>query len=235
MQHKLLREYIELLLLAESPEHEKQLVGADDLKKMVHNNDELLDPSEVDNLYIDDLRHVLKKLGIKLIPSSKSEIGYIDAGAYGAVFEVLYKKKRAAMKITSTSGDAYSYERLFRMQDKLPNFVKRSLPKIYEFTKIKLGGTTQYVTIMEFLQPLSKSFKDYFYDAFPWGGRAHPGQKTPFTMFEDPRLNHLLLSLRWLTQHGFLHRWEDVHDDNVLLRPSTGDIVVADVGMFDWG
>lgn len=48
---------------------------------------------------------------------------------------------------------------------------------------------------------------------------------------ENPKLRSLYLALKWLDRRGVMS-WNDVHHENVLMRPGTGDLVVADVGLF---
>lgn len=43
----------------------------------------------------------------------------------------------------------------------------------------------------------------------------------------------LIHRLNVLQREGII--WEDVHEDNVLMRPATGELVVADVGLFEFG
>ena len=65
MMPNLLREYIELILLNESAEEDLQLVG----------------PEEMENQYQHSkLANILRKLGVKTIPSGKSSTGLAGMG-----------------------------------------------------------------------------------------------------------------------------------------------------------
>jgi len=218
MMPNLLREYIELLL-SESAEEDSQLVG----------------PEEMENQHqYPELANVLRKLGVKTIPSGKSSTGFAGMGSFGTVYEILYKGHRAALKITADSQrDFAQYKKLYEIQSKIPNFVRRSLPHIYSVKTFQNKHGKYNTTIMEFLNPLSDSLKHTFiYNNFPdFGDSSYITKKYSI---EDPRIEHLYISLRWLIQHGMLHSWDDIRSDNVLVRPSTGDFVVADVGMFKW-
>ena len=93
----------------------------------------------------------------------------------------------------------------------------------------------RYIIIMEFLQKLSKgTIKAYLDSDFPDFGDKFTVNLHHLKLPEDPRFKHLLLSLRWLIQKDFLKNWNDIYYNNVMIRPSTGDLVVADIGMFEW-
>lgn len=295
----------------------------------------LIEPEEIK--HDPALKTAMEMFDLKLIPSSHSEKGLIGAGAFGEVFEVLYKGKRAALKLSlDGEGDAQAYNDLLKIQEKIPNFVRRSLPNIYvqKSFDIEDYGKT-YATLMEFLNPPSRSvlkagwltrphknpdvhysarqayekfMNEYFvniinqhlnkkeadkilnspemkaflkdqytkitdpdsdiedielgdlYDIFKkyvgqdfateitdmiderWKENRPKITKFPEGSydddeipknFEDPRIKHLYLSLRWLYKNGFLESWGDVHEENVLMR-SNGDLVVADIGMFEF-
>lgn len=48
---------------------------------------------------------------------------------------------------------------------------------------------------------------------------------------KDSRVRKLLLGLRWLYQNDYMS-WNDLHYNNVMMRPSTGELVASDVGNF---
>ena len=52
------------------------------------------------------------------------------------------------------------------------------------------------------------------------------------TDVKDPRARKLLLGLRWLDSNDYISGWDDLHFDNVMIRPSTGEFVASDVGNF---
>jgi predicted unusual protein kinase regulating ubiquinone biosynthesis (AarF/ABC1/UbiB family) len=47
---------------------------------------------------------------------------------------------------------------------------------------------------------------------------------------EDDLRSRLLTTLMWLSGHGV--KWGDVHSGNIMMRPSTGDIVIIDYGLY---
>ena len=214
MKHRLLREYIELLL-SESAEEDSQLVG----------------PEEIEN---SQLANVLQKINGKAIPSSKSDKGFVGKGMAGQVYDILYKGHRAALKITKYQDDFAQYKKLYEIQDTIPTFVRRSLPHIYSVIEFN-DHPKYYATIMEFLIPLPNSIAQAFdKDDFPYSGELET--LSDEYSLEDPRLEHLYMSMRWLVQHGILESWEDIafNNNNAMIRPSTGDIVIADIGLFEW-
>jgi hypothetical protein len=50
----------------------------------------------------------------------------------------------------------------------------------------------------------------------------------------DPRINKFYTALKWLRKNKGLY-WNDLHDENVLYRPSDDTLVAADVGLFRFG
>ena len=71
---------------------------------------------------------------------------------------------------------------------------------------------------------------------FPSGGQGK-GDFSSFSkpQFEDKRVKKLMLALRWLDQNDYINGWSDAHFDNIMIRTSTNELVVADIGMFRFG
>jgi hypothetical protein len=58
-------------------------------------------------------------------------------------------------------------------------------------------------------------------------------EKTLTKLSKDKRIYDLWKTLEYLkSKHGI--EWWDVHQENVMVRPSTGDLVISDPGMFEY-
>lgn len=62
------------------------------------------------------------------------------------------------------------------------------------------------------------------------GGRYETLGRTMEHLDEGDYRRSLRAALSWLSEHGL--KWGDVHSSNVMLRPSTGDIVFIDYGLY---
>lgn len=294
----------------------------------------------------------MNKHDIQVIPSGSSNYGVLGQGMYGIVFDVLWKGKRFALKITNNFDDANAYAVVLRLKQKVPTIPASSLPTVYLQDKIN----DYYFTLMENLRPLSDTLKSALFnvkyyddytpitpnivakfssqfikhlnqifvsvlgdqlahevmnDSLPVRDKKYdekferfvellnqgkiwpvfPDRDGPdgyisfeielqdvlkrymswektkssadkiskkFTRFmkshltttefpisgkktdkklniSDPKAKKLYLAMRWLTQNGYLKNWIDVHPGNIMIRPSTGEFVVADIGMFKFG
>lgn len=62
------------------------------------------------------------------------------------------------------------------------------------------------------------------------GGRYESLGRSMDHLPEDDYRSSLLSTLMWLSGHGL--KWGDVHSENIMMRPSTGDIVIIDYGLY---
>lgn len=334
-----------------------------DLRKIIHeeltisSTDEIA--REIPPWQRESLEMAMQHFGLKIIPSSRAPAGYMGAGAYGAVYEVLHNGKQRALKITTDEDDADAYRTWMGIQKSVPTFARTAMPVVYD--QYYQDGV--WMTLMEYLAPLPKSLRFSAFDSTDHEGGAvtlqtrinatkkfienldtllyrllgqphrnfslsqndrkkiadavvssdewkqlkdllkgkkgehgyvlsnfEPEEHSymfseaitnalaglkldasakkldsfiwkvvlnltsewmeylpPMTMFpsyggasekkqqfEDPKVKKLYHALRWLDQHDYIEGWSDVHSGNVLVRPSTGDIVVADIGLFSF-
>lgn len=133
---------------------DEYLMGPEDFDPYSDSIGKQLFGSEAEHIQI-----ALSATGAKAIPRGEKHTPLLGEGAYGTVIEVFYKGHRCAMKITLDEEDFNGYEEIKGIYDKLPNFVKRHLPLIYEMGKtnvesVEWGSDTVFYTIMEILQPL---------------------------------------------------------------------------------
>lgn len=91
----------------------------------------------------------------------------------------------------------------------------------------------EHVDIDKIIVDLSekwKEFANFRVTSFPES--SDPDDLGEFDQIQDPRARKLLVGLRWLSKKGFIDGWDDVHYENIMVRPSTGEFVVSDVGEF---
>lgn len=62
------------------------------------------------------------------------------------------------------------------------------------------------------------------------GGRYESLGRSMDHLPEDDLKSRLLTTLMWLSGHGL--KWGDVHSGNIMMRPSTGDVVIIDYGLY---
>lgn len=62
------------------------------------------------------------------------------------------------------------------------------------------------------------------------GGRYESLGRSMDHLPEDDLRSRLLTTLMWLSGHGV--KWGDVHSGNIMMRPSTGDVVIIDYGLY---
>lgn len=68
-------------------------------------------------------------------------------------------------------------------------------------------------------------------EQFPIGGYETHGRKEPD--FKDKRVTAFYKALKYLQNNGYVE-WDDLHADNVMVRPADGALVACDVGFFKW-
>lgn len=62
--------------------------------------------------------------------------------------------------------------------------------------------------------------------------RSMPAHKQSPDAYRVPGVAPLMHAIQVMKHSGI--RWSDVHEDNVMVRPATGDLVIADIGFFDF-
>lgn len=62
------------------------------------------------------------------------------------------------------------------------------------------------------------------------GGRYESLGRSMDHLPEDDLKSRLLTTLMWLSGNGL--KWGDVHSGNIMMRPSTGDVVIIDYGLY---
>lgn len=74
-------------------------------------------------------------------------------------------------------------------------------------------------------------FPEFHYEEFRNEYDEESDRVDKMSDIKDPRVRKLLLGLRWLYQNDYMS-WNDLHFNNVMMRPSTGELVASDVGNF---
>lgn len=94
-----------------------------------------------------------------------------------------------------------------------------------------LGPTFYSVT-----QDLIHMYDDLLSDKLDFADfPVHDAHSNKIPDIKDKRAKRLVVALNWLSKKGYTDGWNDVHYENVMIRPSTGEFVVADVGLFHFG
>jgi serine/threonine protein kinase len=87
----------------------------------------------------------------------------------------------------------------------------------------------------EFIREFKRSLSDILIqpkEVFPISGQS--SDYLDSMDFVDPRINKLYVALKWLANNTGL-AWDDLHNENVLYRPSDDSLVAVDVGLFSFG
>lgn len=121
----------------------------------------------------------------------------------------------------------------------------RSLDTILYSTIDKIAtNLQQYDDRDNLLELINKILVDFKVELQALIGNISRKQKIPsfvgdaddsidYESLKDPRLKKFMIAMQWLAKKGIAY-FEDMHAGNVLYRPSTDDIVAADVGNWDF-
>ena len=92
---------------------------------------------------------------------NKNLTSFVGKGAYSRVFEVLYKGKRAAAKVTGSIPDYSSVIKLWELRDSLPEEFKKYIMKVYDHFK----DGDFYVIVTEYLNKLPSNYRSELFGA----------------------------------------------------------------------
>lgn len=156
------------------------------------------------------LNKALEITGAKLISSGEGE-PILGRGFYGTVYDVAYKGKRCAMKVSDAEDDSEGYLAVQHLYNKMPDFLKKHFPIIYSVETFKDDeGFDCSVVIMEHLYKLPPGLK-----LQGWGFSKEEPARTYETV-KDPEFNNIIHSMYLLIKNdlydAIVHNIEDVLD-----------------------
>ena len=88
--------------------------------------------------------------------------------------------------------------------------------------------------IFELFSTFALLISDYIHGNFPIHSTDDATTAHSTTIIKshpDKRIGDLVTAMEWLKDNGWI--WQDLHDENVMMRPSTKELVMSDIGNFE--
>jgi hypothetical protein len=153
----------------------------------------------------------------------------LGKGSSSDVFEVDYKGKRAAAKITNSIND---FEIILKLNNLRPEFgnLAKHLPIVYDYFQEKLNGRTIYIVIVEYLNKTNYKMSEII-NYLPTKHINKKDYKRYKEIAKNNGFESLLKCLIKLKDEYKIY-WYDMRSVNIMERPSTRDLVISDPGNF---
>lgn len=170
-----------------------------------------------------------------------TNVSLYKVGSNNVVFKVVFRGVLAVARFSSDRREMTSMHELENLARKLPARFRKHFPEIFDSVTVEtsptmlgldhprkgsaVAGKTFYGNIVERLELLPAEMSKI---EFPWETEKDSNLQT----HPNSRAREFHEFLAEFEKSG--SRWMDLRADNVMIRPSTGDMVIVDPGMFEF-